>query len=106
MKAYVAQSPISYVANVRTPTLVMCDVGDYRVPITQSYAWFHALKDNGVVTEFMAYPIGGHSPGDPIRREDVQRRWIQWLGRYLPADAGAEAVEPVKAAAPDKSQAP
>jgi dipeptidyl aminopeptidase/acylaminoacyl peptidase len=106
MKAYVAQSPISYVANVRTPTLVMCDVGDYRVPITQSYAWFHALKDNGVVTEFMAYPIGGHSPGDPIRREDVQRRWIQWLGRYLPADAGAEAVEPVKAAAPDKGKAP
>jgi hypothetical protein len=36
MKAYLDRSPISYVQNVRTPTLVMCDVGDYRAPITQS----------------------------------------------------------------------
>jgi dipeptidyl aminopeptidase/acylaminoacyl peptidase len=106
MKAYQAQSPISYVANVRTPTLVMCDVGDYRVPITQSYEWFHALKDNNVVTEFIAFPIGGHAPGDPIRRENMQRRWIQWLGRYLPADAGAEAVEPVRTAEKVSSHTP
>jgi len=93
MNAYRAQSPISYVANVHTPTLVMCDVGDYRVPITQSYAWYHALKDNGVVTQFIAYPVGGHAPGDPIRREDLQRRWIQWLGRYIPTDPGTEASQ-------------
>jgi dipeptidyl aminopeptidase/acylaminoacyl peptidase len=94
MKAYRDQSPITYVANVKTPTLVMCDVGDYRVPITQSYAWFRALKDNNVVTQFIAYPVGGHFPGDPLRREDIQRRWIQWLGRYLPSDPGAEAAPP------------
>ena len=92
MAAYRAQSPITYVGNVRTPTLVMCDVGDYRVPITQSYAWYRALKDHGVVTQFIAFPVGGHSPGDPLRREDVSRRWIGWLGRYLPSDAGSEAA--------------
>jgi dipeptidyl aminopeptidase/acylaminoacyl peptidase len=101
MKAYVAQSPITYVANVRTPTLVMCDVGDYRVPITQSYAWYRALKDQDVETRFVAFPVGGHFPGDPIRREDVMRLWIQWLGRYLPTDAGAEAAPaPVAASTP------
>lgn len=94
MKAYRDQSPISYVANVKAPTLVLCDVGDYRVPITQSYSWFRALKDHNVVTQFIAYPVGGHFPGDPLRREDVQRRWIQWLGRYLPSDPGAEAALP------------
>lgn len=92
MAAYRAQSPITYVSNVRTPTLVMCDVGDYRVPITQSYAWYRALKDHGVVTQFIAFPVGGHSPGDPLRREDMQRRWVQWLGRYLPSDPGSEAA--------------
>jgi dipeptidyl aminopeptidase/acylaminoacyl peptidase len=100
MKAYLAQSPISYVANVRTPTLVMCDVGDYRVPITQSYAWYRALKDHDVLTQFIAFPVGGHSPGDPIRREDLQRRWIQWLGRYLPTDPGAEAAPAANAPTP------
>ena len=99
MKAYLSQSPISYVANVKTPTLVMCDVGDYRVPITQSYAWYRALQDHGVVTQFIAYPVGGHFPADPIRRQDLQRRWIQWLGRYLPADPGAEATPAANAPA-------
>jgi dipeptidyl aminopeptidase/acylaminoacyl peptidase len=103
MKAYMAQSPITYVANVHTPTLVMCDVGDYRVPITQSYAWYRALRDHDVVTQFIAFPVGGHSPGDPIRREDLQRRWIQWLGRYLPTDPGAEAAPPPSAPAPAAS---
>ena len=97
MKAYRTQSPITYVGNVRTPTLVLCDVGDYRVPITQSYSWYRGLKDHGVVTQFIAYPVGGHFPGDPLRREDVQRRWIQWLGRYLPTDPGAEASQPPSA---------
>ena len=99
MKAYLDQSPISYVQNVRTPTLVMCDVGDYRVPITQSYSFYRALRDHNVVTQFIAFPIGGHSPGDPVRREDVLRRWIQWLGRYLPTDPGAEAAPPANTAA-------
>ena len=102
LNAYRSQSPITYVGNVRTPTLVLCDVGDYRVPITQSYAWYRALKDHGIVTQFIAYPVGGHFPGDPLRREDVQRRWIQWLGRYLPSDPGAEAAQPATAAATSK----
>ena len=39
---------------------------DYRVPITQSYKLFHALKDFGVTTQFVAYPISGHN-ARPIR---------------------------------------
>ena len=101
MKAYLDQSPISYVQNVRTPTLVMCDVGDYRVPITQSYSFYRALRDHNVVTQFIAFPIGGHSPNDPLRREDVMRRWIQWLGRYLPTDPGAEAAPHAHMATPE-----
>ena len=99
LNAYRAQSPITYVGAVRTPTLVLCNVGDYRVPITQSYAWYRALKDHGVVTQFIAYPVGGHFPGDPLRREDVQRRWIGWLGRYLPSDPGSEAAQLASATA-------
>jgi dipeptidyl aminopeptidase/acylaminoacyl peptidase len=99
LKAYLDQSPISYVQNVRTPTLVMCDVGDYRVPITQSYSFYRALHDQNVITQFIAFPVGGHSPSDPLRREDVLRRWIQWLGHYLPADPGAEAAPPAQTAA-------
>lgn len=78
-----AQSPITYAAKMKTPTLILSDVGDFRVPITQSYKLFHALRDNGVTVKFFAYPIGGHNPADPVRQRDVQRRWMGWLEQYL-----------------------
>jgi hypothetical protein len=34
---------------------------------------------------------------------DIARRWIQWLGRYLPTDPGAEAAPPPSAPAPAAS---
>jgi dipeptidyl aminopeptidase/acylaminoacyl peptidase len=50
-KAYEEQSPITYAGAVTTPTLILHDTGDTVVPITSSYAMYHALKDNGVKRE-------------------------------------------------------
>jgi dipeptidyl aminopeptidase/acylaminoacyl peptidase len=83
LKLYVAESPITYASKMRTPTLIMCDVGDYRVPIPMAYKLYHALRDNGVPVKFVAFPVSGHSPSDPIRARDVWRRWVAWLGPYL-----------------------
>jgi dipeptidyl aminopeptidase/acylaminoacyl peptidase len=83
LKAYLAQSPITYWANIKTPTLLLHDTGDARVTITQSYSLFHALKDNGVEVKFFAYPVAGHFPGDPVRQMDVYRRWTDWLDQHL-----------------------
>jgi dipeptidyl aminopeptidase/acylaminoacyl peptidase len=83
IEQYRAQSPISYAWNISTPTLILSDTGDARVPITQSYEMFHALKDHGVTVRFFAYPVSGHFPGDPVRAMDVDRRWIDWLVQYL-----------------------
>ena len=96
MKAYATQSPISYLWKAKTPTLIMSDVGDWRVTTTQAYKLFHALKDNGVPVKFVAFPVPGHSPADPIRSRDVWRRWTAWLTTYLsapgqPSQAGAQA---------------
>ncbi|MBV8636866.1 MAG: S9 family peptidase [Candidatus Eremiobacteraeota bacterium] len=82
-KLYIEQSPISAAWNVTTPTLILSDVGDERVPITQSYKFFHALKDRGTTVEFWAYPVAGHFPADPVRSQDVWRRWIDWIDKYL-----------------------
>jgi len=92
MANYLAQSPISYVSKIKAPTLVLSDTGDYRVPITQSYELYHALKDNGVPTKFFAYPVTGHSPSDPVRQRDVDRRWIGWLKEYLGSGSSVEAT--------------
>jgi dipeptidyl aminopeptidase/acylaminoacyl peptidase len=83
LKSYAVQSPISYAWRVKAPTLIMSDVGDWRVTTTQAYKLFHALKDNGVTVKFVAFPVPGHSPSDPLRSRDVWRRWTAWLAQYL-----------------------
>jgi dipeptidyl aminopeptidase/acylaminoacyl peptidase len=82
-RAYREQSPITYAAQIRTPTLILSTTGDVRVPVTQSYRLFHALRDNGVETKFIAYPVSSHYPSDPVRSRDVYKRWLAWLDDHL-----------------------
>jgi dipeptidyl aminopeptidase/acylaminoacyl peptidase len=83
LKDYRAQSPITYAAQMKTPTLILHDTGDARVTVTQGYSLYHALKDNGVPVKFIAFPVPGHFPGDPVRQMDVFRYWIDWMDKYL-----------------------
>jgi dipeptidyl aminopeptidase/acylaminoacyl peptidase len=83
LEAYREQSPITYASKIKAPTLILSDTGDYRVPITQSFQLYHVLTDNGVTTQFIAYPVTGHSPVDPVHSRDIDRRWIAWLTKYL-----------------------
>ncbi len=83
MQAAIEQSPLTYATKVKAPTLLMSNTGDYRVPITQSYRYYHALRDNGVTVAFIGYPLPGHSPSDPVHQKDVDRRWVEWIAKYL-----------------------
>jgi dipeptidyl aminopeptidase/acylaminoacyl peptidase len=82
-KAYEEQSPITYAGAITTPTLILHDTGDSRVPITSSYAMYHALKDNGVTVKFIAIPTAGHEPSDPVHDSDLECVWLEWLDQYL-----------------------
>jgi len=85
MKAYLDQSPITYAHKIRTPTLVMTNMGDYRVTPTQAFKLYHALRDNGVEAKFVGYPLPGHNAADPVHQRDVQRRWMQWIADHFDA---------------------
>jgi dipeptidyl aminopeptidase/acylaminoacyl peptidase len=109
-KAYLEQSPITSASKIKTPTLILSDTGDIRVPVTQSYRLYHALKDNGVPTRFIAYPVPGHFPGDPVRARAVFRDWIAWLDASLQPEAApapkpqpGDGVVPVKETPPATS---
>jgi dipeptidyl aminopeptidase/acylaminoacyl peptidase len=82
-KYFREQSPITYATKIRTPTLILSTTGDARVPITQSYRLYHALKDNDVPVKFVAYPVPGHFPGDPVRQRDLFKRWVTWLDEHM-----------------------
>ncbi len=82
-KIWREQSPIAYAIQAKAPTLIMGDAGDPNVPIVNSYQMFHALRDNGVTTEFYVYPVNTHFPHDIVRTTDVYRRWVDWMVKYL-----------------------
>jgi len=77
------QSSVTYWKNMKTPTLIFSNTGDVRVPITQSYAIYHALKDNHVPVRFIAWPESGHEVSGPVRTEDLYQLWLDWLDHYL-----------------------
>jgi dipeptidyl aminopeptidase/acylaminoacyl peptidase len=83
MKKYIDQSPIASASKIKTPTLIMSDTGDVRVPVTQSYQLFRALRDNEVPVKFIAYPVPGHGPEDPLRQMDIEKRYVGWFSQYL-----------------------
>jgi len=54
-------SPLKYVSNVRTPTLVLHSDNDFRVPIEQGEQWFRALRHFGVPSEVVFFPRENHN---------------------------------------------
>jgi dipeptidyl aminopeptidase/acylaminoacyl peptidase len=83
LAAWLAESPVTHAWKIRAPTLILSNTGDARVAVTGSYLLYRALRDNNVPVQFVAYPGPGHSPWDPVRQRDVNRRWIDWLSARL-----------------------
>jgi dipeptidyl aminopeptidase/acylaminoacyl peptidase len=82
-QAYRDQSPLTFADRVTAPTLLISDLYDVRVPVIHSYEFFHALRALHKPVSFVVYPVTEHYPGDPVRSEDIYRRWAAWLDRYL-----------------------
>ena len=77
------QSPMTSVDHMKTPLLMISDTGDMRVPVTQSYKLFHALRERGQEVRMFLYPVPGHFPADPYRIRDIDRRWMEWFADRL-----------------------
>jgi dipeptidyl aminopeptidase/acylaminoacyl peptidase len=80
---YNSESPLTYADRVKTPTLILSDAGDYRVPTPLAYEFYHAVRATGTPVKFVIWPVNGHFPSDPVRQEDVSRQWEAWLVTYL-----------------------
>jgi len=80
---YARSSPITYIKNVKTPTLILVGERDGECPLPQSYEYWHALKTLGVENEFVVYAGEGHRISKPEHRRDINRRAIAWFDAHL-----------------------
>lgn len=58
---YLKYSPISYVGNVTTPTMLFTGESDYRTPISETEQYYQALKLQGVETAMVRVPGASHA---------------------------------------------
>jgi dipeptidyl aminopeptidase/acylaminoacyl peptidase len=82
---YAKSSPINFIKNVKTPTLVIVGDRDEECPPPQSYEFWHALKTFGVKTEFVLYPGEGHGFHDAAHNRDRFARVVEWFNQNMPA---------------------
>jgi dipeptidyl aminopeptidase/acylaminoacyl peptidase len=80
---YAKSSPITYIKNARTPTLMVVGERDAECPMPQSREFWHALKTLDVQTELVVYPNEGHHFENPQHIEDVMQRTISWFKANL-----------------------
>ncbi len=83
---YWEQSPMKYIGNVKTPTLVIHSEQDMRCPIEQGEQIFVALKRLGVDTEMVVFPDETHLlsfSGRTDRRIERLEHILRWFDRYL-----------------------
>ena len=81
--SYWNQSPIKYIRNAKTPTMIHVVQGDPRVPSPQSVELHMALKKVGVPTELYMYP--GNSHGIPDARNQYVKSVSEmaWMDYYV-----------------------
>jgi dipeptidyl aminopeptidase/acylaminoacyl peptidase len=86
-------SPLKYVKNVKTPTLVLHSDNDYRVPIEQGEQWFRALQHYGVKSEFVIFPRENHNltrTGEPKHLVESLNWQLYWFDRFINGNDNAK----------------
>ena len=76
-------SPFFHLANVTTPTLVMCGQEDWNVPLQNSDQLYQALRRLGVPTQLVIYPGESHGISRPSFQVDRYERYLAWYDRWV-----------------------
>ncbi len=85
---YARSSPITFVKQAKTPTLILVGERDVECPVPQSQEFYHAMKTLGVATQMVVYPGEGHMISRPDHRRDMVERTVGWFDRYLGPEQG------------------
>ena len=83
---YAKTSPITYIKQAKTPTLIQHGATDERVPLPNAYELYRGLVDNNVPTKLIVYQgFGGigHGPSKPKSHRATLEHNLEWFDQYL-----------------------
>jgi dipeptidyl aminopeptidase/acylaminoacyl peptidase len=83
---YAKTSPITYIKQAKTPTLIQHGATDQRVPLPNAYELYQGLLDNNVPAKLIVYQgFGGigHGPSKPKSHRATMDHNLEWFDQYL-----------------------
>jgi dipeptidyl aminopeptidase/acylaminoacyl peptidase len=83
LDGFIKSSPMTFVKNVKTPTLLLQGEDDTTDPIGQSQQFYRGLKRYGVESDFVLYPREPHGLREEKHLVDRLTRIVAWYDRYL-----------------------
>lgn len=83
LAVYQKSSPMNYIQNVKTPTLILHGENDPRVPPTQGYEFRRALERRSVPVKMVVYPRTQHGPNEPKFTQNIMEQHLEWAQTYL-----------------------
>ena len=83
---YQKTSPMSYIKNAKTPTLIQHGELDRRVPIANAYELRQGLENRGVKVEMVVYKGYGHGITKPKSMRAVMQHNLSWFNHYIWGD--------------------
>jgi dipeptidyl aminopeptidase/acylaminoacyl peptidase len=86
---YGKTSPITYIKNARTPTLIQHGEKDKRVPIPNAFELYQGLRDRNVPVRLAIYKGFGHGIDKPKSNRAVMTHNEEWFGRWIWGDASS-----------------
>ena len=92
---YRKTSPMTYIKQAKTPTLIQHGENDRRVPIANGYELRQGLEDRGVPVEMVVYKGFGHGVTKPKARRAVLEHNLLWFNHYIWGDPKPDFVNPV-----------
>lgn len=90
MDRYQKHSPMFNVKGVTTPTMIQHGDADVRVPISQGYEFYNALKAQGVPTRMLVLPRQPHGPNEPKMQLAAMKANLEWFEKHLSGKAAAK----------------
>jgi len=82
-EVYKKTSPMTYINNAQTPTLIQHGEFDLRVPIPNAFKLYQGLQDKGVPVKFVIYKGFGHGITKPKENLAVLTHNYDWFNKYI-----------------------
>ena len=102
---YTKTSPMSYIKQAKTPTLIQHGEFDRRVPIPNAYELRQGLEDRGVPVEMIVYKGYGHGITKPKSMRAVMQHNLGWFNHYIFGEAKPDFAKPELPKKDDKDAA-